>query len=349
MKRTEKFPSRRGFRGWPWYIAGMNLFCLVYLFFSIAFSYAQDGYYSLGGQHLLIPKLGSHEPLPSHPRFNGFIQQKFNRPGDFHGTNCYNTALISSGVYPTHRLRYVSPEEFEAVLRTHFKPVQAGQFQDLVVFDSKNSRGHAAYYLGDELIFHKKSHGTHYHYRITHLSLAGVVEENERRPGPVDDSSAQMDWPQLGNLPMTFYRLSSRQALAFDPRLAAYVNKLESLLLNDLKVWAIARKWGLTGEFLLEDLLQYARAIKSDPYTIGVIISMKDQLYTMIEEVYFKRARSASKVMEEICLPEQKEQLYGLVRELGKLMQKDDQKLIEILSGLEAQDRSKCRLHPFPG
>lgn len=70
-------------------------------------------------------------------------------------------------------------------------------------------------------------------------------------------------------------------------------------------------------------------------------------MYTIIEEVYFKRARSATKVMEEICLPEQKEQLFALIRDLGRLKQLDDQKLIGILSRLEAQDRSKCRLRPF--
>lgn len=310
-------------------------------------AYAQDGRYLLAGKDIFVPKLGSKELLTAHPRFTRFIQQKFNRPGDFHGPNCYSTALISSGLYSEQRLRYVSPEEFEAVLKSHFTQMTSGQYKDIVVFDANRSRGHAAFYLGDELIFHKKSHATHYFYRITHLSQAGVVEENEWRPGPIDDSSQQMNWPELGRLPMAFYRLRSSVAPTFDPRLAPLLAKVEGLLLSDLRVWAIGKKWGLAGEYFLEDLLKYARLLKTDRYTEAVIISLKDQLYTMIEEVYFKQARSASRVTEQICLPEQKEQLFGLIRDMGKLMQKDAKKIEEILLNLEKQDRSKCQRHPF--
>jgi hypothetical protein len=67
----------------------------------------------------------------------------------------------------------------------------------------------------------------------------------------------------------------------------------------------------------------------------------------MIEEVYFKRARSASRVMEEICIPEQKEQLFGLIRETGKLLGRDTQKIETVLAKLDAQDKSRCQLRPL--
>lgn len=308
---------------------------------------AQDASYLLAGKKIFIPKLSSREVLSAHPRLTGFIQTKFNRPGDFHGPNCYNTALITSGLYSQDRLRYVSPEEFEAVLKSNFNKVSSAQYQDLVVFDANHSRGHAAFYLGDELIFHKKSHATHYFYRITHLSQAGVVEENEWFPGPVDDSSEQMNWPELGRLPLSYYRLKSKTSPKFDPRLAALVTKIESLLLNDLRVWAIGKHWGLSGEYLLEALLKHARDLQTDSYTEGVIISLKDQLYTMIEEVYFKRARSSSRVTEQLCLPERTDQLFGLMREMGKVLKLDSLKVEEMLVNLQRQDLSKCRFRPF--
>lgn len=320
---------------------------LLSLLLSTFFALAQDRIALLDGQQVSIPKLGSKEALGSHPRFNAFIVQMFNRPGDFHGPNCYNTALITSGVFSSGNRRYVSPEEFEAILKNNFSSVTRPGFQDLVVFDAKASRGHAAFYLGDDLIFHKKSFGTHYHYRITEMGLAGVVEENEWTPGPVDDSSAQMNWPELGRLPKEYYRLQKKLLPPLDQRLAPFLTNIETLLVADLKQWAIAKKWGMTGEYLLEDLLKYARAQKTDKYTEGLIISLKDQIFVFLEEVYFKRARSASRVLEDLCLPEQKDQLFGLIRELGKILKKETTKVEEVLKKLEQQDKSRCQLHPL--
>jgi hypothetical protein len=103
----------------------------------------------------------------------------------------------------------------------------------------------------------------------------------------------------------------------------------------------------MTGEYLLEDLVKYAQTLKTDKYTAGLLTSLKDQVFIMIEEVYFKRARSASRVMEEICIPEQKEQLFGLIKTTGKLLGKGDQKIEAVLGKLEAQDRSRCQLRPL--
>ena len=312
-----------------------------------SFLWAQDIELMLAGKRIFIPKLGSKNALTAHPRFSGFIEQNFNKPGGVHGPNCYNTALITSGVMGVNQKRYVSPEEFEEVLRHNFTRVSHADYKDIIVFDAKSSRGHAAFYLGDNLVFHKKSYATHYHYRITEIEKVGMVEENEWRPGPVDDSSLQMDWPQLGSLPLEYYRLVSKRRIPKNSKIASLLTKIETLLEADLNNWAIARKWGMTGEYLLEDILQFARSEKMDKYTIGLLLSLKDQVYIMLEEVNFKRARSVSRVLEEICIPEQNEQLFDLIRDFGKILNKDSKRVEEVISQLRNQDLSRCSLRPL--
>lgn len=323
----------------------MKLFIISLLLISIS-AWSQDLRTTLGGKDLLIPKLGSKETLPEHLRFSPFIKNTFNKPGPFHGPNCYNTALIASGYSSPNAVRYVSPEEFEEILKVSFKEVASPNFKDIIVFDSRASRGHSAFYLGDNLIFHKKSYATHYHYRLTTIENAGVVEENEWTPGPVDDSSLQMNWPQLGNLPKSYYRLSSTQKPKLDSQLAPLIQMMEAALLKDLGQWAIARKWGMAGEYFLEDLLVYAKKIKASPYTIAVLTSMKDQVYIMLEEVNFKNARNPSKVKSELCIPEQSEQILNFINELASATKLSTDKTNEIISSFKNQDTTRCNFRP---
>ncbi len=320
------------------------IFVLIILSFN---SIAQDQRVILAGKDITIPKLGSKEVLPAHSRFNSFIKNTFNRPGPFHGPNCYNTSLIASGYLSQNEVRYFSPEEFEEILKSSFTPTQSLQYKDLIVFDAKASRGHAGFYLGDNLVFHKKSYGTQYHYRITTTENVGVVEENEWTPGPMDDSSLQMNWPELGNTPKAFYRLNSKRRPSLDPRLSTLVLKIESLLLKDLGQWAIARKWGMGGEYLLEDLLSFAKSQKMNSYTIAVLTSLKDQVYIMLEEVNFKNARNPSRVMKELCIPEQSEQFVELINDFGQALGKSKQEISKAINETLNQDIERCRVRPI--
>ncbi|MFY7992741.1 MAG: hypothetical protein ACOVP4_05560 [Bacteriovoracaceae bacterium] len=324
----------------------MKLSTLALLFFSLT-GFAQDLRLTLAGKDILIPKLGSKETLPSHQRFSSFLKSTFNKPGPFHGPNCYNTALIASGYSQAEAVRYVSPEEFEEVVKVAFKQVENPTYKDIIVFDAKSSRGHAAFYLGDDLIFHKKSYGTQYHYRMTNIEKAGVVEENEWTPGIMDDSSLQMNWPELGKLSQNYYRLHSKLKPKLEPKLASLILKMEEALLKDLGSWAIARKWGMSGEYFLEDLLVYAKNIKANAYTIAVLTSLKDQVYIMLEEVNFKNARNPSKVMRELCVPEEKQQLFDFIKDFGKVLGKKTENIHQTLQALEQQDRTRCSFKIF--
>lgn len=323
---------------------------LIFILFIIGAShlYAQDQRVVLENESLLIPKLGSKENLPTHKNFNSFIQTYFNKPGPFHGPNCYNTALIASGYLNQKNIRYISPEEFEEILKVGFKEVTVPSFKDIIVFDAKSSRGHVGYYLGDNLVFHKKSYATHYHYRISTLRYVGRVEENEWQPGPVDDSSLQMNWPELGQLPQKYYRLKSDKKPLLEKNLAALINSIEAALLKDLGQWSIAKKWGMAGEYFLEDLITYAKTVKANNYTIAVLISLKDQVYTMLEEVNFKNARNPQRVMSELCVPEQTEQLFQLIREFGKIHKKSSNEMELLLNELKNQDSLRCNYRIVP-
>ena len=306
--------------------------------------YAQDGRYMLNGQNVFVPKLGSREALGVHTRFTGVISQLFNRPGEFHGPNCYNTSLISSGLWNNSKKRYVSPEEFEALLKNNYRQVSAPAYGDVIVYDARSSRGHASFYLGDNLVFHKKSYGTQYHYSIVESDKVGVVEENEWVPGPVDDSSLQMNWPELGKTPKDYYRLTSKYLPKIEPRFDSFLTGMEKALEKDLNTWAIGRRWGMVGEYLLDSVLTYARAQRVNRYTEGLILSIKDQVYVMIEETHFKSNRSTSKILKEICIPEEKDQVLNFIREFARIQNKDPRKVEEAIKKLEEQDRSRCSL-----
>lgn len=294
---------------------------------------------------LEVPELGSKGPLkcsgcslPTVP----FITLKFNRPGDFHGPNCYNTALIGSGVMKSDQIRYVSPEEFEAILKTNYSLVNRPQAGDVVVMDAKASRGHAALYLGDNLIFHKKSFGTQYHYRITSLDLAGVVEKNEWIPSPIEGSINQFIWPELGTLPTAFYR-PNKKLIPLDPKFSKVMKILEAQITQDLGQWAIAKKWGLVGMHLIEDYLNRVTS-SADAITLGMLISFKDQLSLYFDELHYKNGRSYERTTEEICLPQDPHSLGILFQNLATSLNISKSQMETRWNEVMGQERKKCRV-----
>lgn len=317
----------------------MHFFTLICLLFSLS-SFAQIEYPYANGT-LVVPELGSRSSLDCvgcQRPLSFFIRNRFNRPGDFFGPNCYNTALIAAGLMKEKQIRYVSPEEFEVLLSRHFTPLAGPTPMSVVVFDANSSRGHAGYYLGDNLVFHKKSFNTNYHYRITTQELVGVVEKNEWVPSPIEGSINQFVWPQLGHLPKSYYRIRNKQ-IRYQQEFAPQLYMLENLLLVDLGQWAIAKKWGLVGLQLLEDYLKLVDG-KADPLTKGTLISFKDQISVFIEEVYYKNSRSYDRTTQEICLPENPEQLKAIYQRLASSLNLPANRWEQVAT----QDLKKCRV-----
>lgn len=320
----------------------MRFIFLLLLTFQVL---AQDRYYEFSNTTILVPGIGSESKLSSHDLFSGFISNFFNRPGPYHGPNCYNAALIASGAYSAERLRYISQEEFEAVLKRNYQVSNEPQFGDIIVFDALASRDHAAFYLGDGLLFHKKSFVTSHLYRIISLEQVGILEKGEWQPNLGDDSAPQMNWPKLGALPKSFYRLYAND-LHLDPRFEKIILQIEKALVRDLGKWEIGKRWGMLGEYLLQDLLDLAADMQTDDYTKGVLLSLKDQIFIMLDEVYFKRPRPIEKIYAEICIPVSRDEIISFVSEYGKLLRKDDKAIKAALYILLNQDRSRCLIRP---
>lgn len=292
---------------------------------------------------LRVPELGSKLPLDCvgcQRLLKSFIKEKFNRPGDFHGPNCYNTALIASGAFSAKQIRYVSPEEFEAILVQLYSPLTQATPDSLVIFDAKSSRAHAGFYLGDGLVFHKKSFGTQYHYRIAPILEAGVPEVKEWIPSPMEGSHNQFLWPELGKLPQTFYRLN-KKTLNYQSQYSTILKKLDSLLLVDLGQWAIAKKWGLIGMNMLDDYLALIKN-QADPLTKGMLTSYKDQLNLYFEELHYKNSRSYERTTAEICLPENPDQLKSMFKDLAQNLRWTSEQMESKWIQVTGQDKKRC-------
>lgn len=268
-----------------------------------------------------------------------FIQNKFNRAGDFHGPNCYNTALIASGLFKTNQIRYVSPEEFKALIGQNYRVSSNKAPNTLVVFDAKSSWGHAGFYLGDNLVFHKKSYNTYYHYRISSIDKVGIPEVGEWTPSPFEGEIAQFKWPELGKLPMEFFVLN-KKTINYSVH-AELLKYLEALIIKDAGAWAFAKNWGLMGVNLLHELK--AKLPNQDALTKGMLTSFHDQAQVYFDEVHFKNARNYDRVTEEVCLPQNPEQLKTLYMNLGNYLKINKTNLESKWNQVMAQDKRKCR------
>lgn len=291
---------------------------------------------------LNVPSLTEREALTCvgcQRALSTFIRNQFNRPGDFHGPNCYNTALISSGLFKAQQIRYVSPEEFRALIRTNFQKLSSARPNSLIVFDARNSWGHAGFYLGDNLVFHKKSYATHYHYRITTLEEVGIPEKGEWTPNPFEGSVAQFNWPELGKLPKEFYQLSNKNVrISTHPELLKH---LEAMIIKDAGAWAFAKNWGLVGLSLLQELKN--KLPNQDALTKGMLISFQDQVQVYFDEVHYKHTRNYDRTTEEVCLPTDAGQLKTLFFHIGRYLNVDSSSLEGKWQRVMSQDKRRCR------
>lgn len=298
--------------------------------------------YPFAGGFLSVPMLNSKENLKCtgcEQELPLFVKKYFNKPGNFHGPNCYNTSLIASGVMSEKQIRYVSPEEFKEIIKINFKKETNLTPMSLIVFDSKSSWGHSGFYLGDNLVFHKKSYATYYHYRITTLDNVGIVEENEWTPNPFNGSMNQFKWPELGSLPMEFYS-PVKKKIQYKTH-EKLIKKLEAMVIDDSGKWAIMKKWGIVGGNLLATLVNALP--DQDPLTKGTLISFRDQIRVYFDEVHFASTRNYERAMSEACLPEDRTQLKELYFYLGNYLNLDDNFLKDTYSKVMGQDKRHCR------
>ncbi len=289
--------------------------------------------------------------------FGPFIESQFNHAAYFRGPNCYNTALIASGILPADQVIYVSPEEFEFYLKIYFEQVNNSDLLpgDLIVYDASASRGHVAFYLGAGLVFHKKGFLKNYLYRITGMYETSLVEEFEWRPSEYDTLAApDFNWD---NKSIAVYRkkefvennsinLDDKEMKALD--LVSYIS---FHVLKNAPYWKVAKEMGIVTENLLTSLESEFSFLSKAPSEISRLAyfhlkSLSAQVFQSIEESHFSSPHTrVSDVNEEYCYIENEyfselvEKLLVIFDETGKSTKK------LVLKELKKYDRQKCKIN----
>lgn len=318
-----------------------SLLALLITFASINV-FSQDCYPFKKGT-LCVPQIGQGSQL-SLP--NPLITKLFNNSANYSGPNCYNTALVVSEVLNSNEVRYVSPQEFEILLKKFFYEVTEPKEGDLVVYEANKQRGHVAYWLGDDLVFHKKSFHKNYLYRITTSEDVGVIEKDEWQPSPMEDFPR---WTEvnIGKTTKAYYRrlsvplsdnFSENDLLWLD-----ILNHINQELIKDGPNWAVGKNMGLVTENFLNTAIGMAKKDQAHPYVIAKLTSLKDQVFQSLEETYYARARGqrqVDRINEEICFHDN-EYTQALIIKTAKLLKVPANVLLKNLS---QADRIKCKV-----
>ena len=304
---------------------------------------AQDCY-PFKNSKICIPQIG--QKLESPAALPSLIKKLLNQSANYSGPNCYNAALIAAGVMKENEVRYVSPEEFESVLKNNYQEVSSPQTGDIVVYEANSGRGHVSYYLGNDLVFHKKSYHKNYLYRVVPMEEVGKIEKGEWQPSPWEDIPAWTD-ENIGKTAKAFYRLKSsplrESYTAIDKKWLELVALINNQLIKDGPNWAVGKNMGLVSENFLNAAIRIVQKDKVHPAVIAKMISLKDQIYQSLEEMYFSRARGQRQVNdmnEEICFADN-QYTKDLIMKVATVLNKDAAKLSE---DLKKSDRIKCKV-----
>ncbi len=289
------------------------------------------------------------------PFFPEFVGTSFNSYANFSGPNCYNTALLSSGILPSKEVRYVSLREFEQFLETFYIEHKEVKARDIVLFDAKSTRSHAAFYLYDGLIFHKKGYTKKYNYRIVPLQNVDKVEEGEWVPGPMDDIRYPLD-EKLNEKPMAFFALKKelpniKKDLSKDETNFIHaISYITDQLLQNAANWKVGKEMGVISEDVLSDLGQYFYTYSRSEKALlklfyARIESLRDQINLSIRESHFSsRFAREDKIYPEICFKDNK-YLRGLIAKLMTLFDKtkSQENFEQVMKDLQATDTKACR------
>ncbi|MGK5086772.1 hypothetical protein WDW86_04385 [Bdellovibrionota bacterium FG-2] len=318
------------------------------------------------GEQICVPSIESGAGLSSAPSakffYPAFIESKLNKGAGFSGPNCYHAALVATGALPESERRYIGSAEFELILQNSFRPVSEVERQpgDLVVFDAKASRSHAAVLFGRDLIFQKKGYLRHYLYRIVPLNETMSDEAGEWMPGPFDQGGGNHEL-YLNSAPRMFYRKkggigASGQVGAELPQLEL-VSFIKRAVLESAPAWKVGRELGLVTEELIPALVTEVSALSQSVsfearLAYETLRSLGDQVFQSIEESHFSSRLSENRrarINSEICFQENaylRELVIKLLRLLRLSGREPSSASVEaVLVKLRAANRSECRIN----
>ncbi len=215
---------------------------------------------------------------------------------DFDGPNCFNTALLATGVLPIDDVRYVDWEEFEFYLQHAFHLVNGKPERgDLVVYAASSERDHAAVYLGDGQVLHKKDFNSSYEYRVVGIEEVFDHEPGDDRPRrPEDPAPIFSDEEAVQD--RAFYRRDSFIELPevpFDLRTAK--NLLDFVLIAVLEhapSWDVGENLGIVSENLTGVM---TRRYSDTPQITVLAKSLTYQIYQSIIAEHFRSVYAQSR------------------------------------------------------
>ena len=295
--------------------------------------------------------------------FPAFVEASFNSASNFSGPNCYNTALIASGGMSPETRRIVTLDEFTTIVAEKYELVSEGaaRFGDIVLYDAKFSKEHAALFLSRGLIFQKKGFKKGFGYRIKAIDAAYESEENEWAPSPLDDERYDNS-PAVIHAPRAFYRLKavegSRSPSSLDgqeAKLVQLINFIEKNVVSEAQTWKLHSSLGVMMEGVVAELKKALLSLKTSPtyearLAYGRLLSLNDQIYMSIDEALFSSpyARTREKTLFEAnCYNEQAPFLRLFAAELAMVYRASplsDAEYKILLEKLRSFDRKACRI-----
>jgi hypothetical protein len=235
----------------------------------------------------------------------------FNKSAGFSGPNCYHTALVASGLLNGSRPRHVAKQEFDTYLSAYFDKVPQPQAGDIIVYDASRSRDHVAFYLFDDLIYHKKGYKRGYRYRVTEMHRAFEAEAFEWHP---QDEFPNTDNAELQAKDRAYYRRRPTSATPAPTSAEQAMITIIDFFTNTTAEYAPNSKvgdvMGTISEPLIQDLNSLFEPLKSSPslearLAYGRLVSTKDQFFESIDEtLYASPFAEPSRINLHFCYQE---------------------------------------------
>ncbi|MFH1017075.1 MAG: NlpC/P60 family protein [Pseudomonadota bacterium] len=264
-------------------------------------------------------------------------------PG-FDGPNCFNTVLLATGVLPLEDVRNVDSEEFELLLRRAFDPVKKGEQRrgDLVLYDASNRRDHAAVYLGDGLVFHKRDWNHAYDYRVVGIDKIFAHEPGDDRPRRPEEPVPSWDGDMTPVRDRAFFR---RKALILPLEIPSDLRPTEQVLAYvRAAVLKYGPRWkvGVTLGIVTENLMSaiWSRTLETSPALASLAKSLVFQVKSSIAAEHFTSPYAKEDLIAPGIYFSDNEFLRELICLVGE-MEGVDPDLDSVIALLEADRRSR--------
>jgi cell wall-associated NlpC family hydrolase len=284
------------------------------------------------------------------PKSSGIL---FNKAAGFAGPNCYSNALVSAGLLPLDGLRHLSTDETEHLIEMYFDKVDTKNMMpgDIIVY---NSFDHMSFYLGNNLVFHKKSYLKEHLYRVCLFDKVYEEEPNEWKPHPMYGYNPFSNSTTIRK--MTAYRKKSSTSYSLGEvsddlrkkiELITYI--LDNIVYQSPK-WHGSRELGYFTERLMEDLVRdFADMSKSNNLIVEAfyhqISSIRDQMNQSIENELLSSPHSqsnANQILKEVWFP-QNEYSKTVVSKLLAIYKRpvDEETVLKVMETIsKAYDKS---------